>query len=608
MSIRLHHTSSKNSVCYYIKEDFTDPVTRKRTTRTRACLGNLSSLMEKYSVSSRVEVEAILKQEIADLKDKSEELISLKLSPTSLIPKDKKQSFNVGWLCPSKVLSMLGLAEICQNVTEQHRIQYSLEDILRSLVCARIIDPVSKRSTIKVCERMYGCSVPELHDIYHSLPLLAHHRYEIESAIYRNSKKICERINTVLYYDCTNFYFETEDDDDFRKYGKSKENRPNPIVQYGMFMDASGIPIADICFAGNKNESFSMSSLEQILEKDFGHSRFIVCADAALNGFENKLYNDRKENGAYIVTQPVKKLKKEEREWVIDPHGWQVLGSESRFCIEDLGSTVRIDGTDVRTDSIVFYKEKWIRITKRSRQTGKRETIDEHLIVSFSTKYQKYEKKIREAKIKRAEKLLKEPGEVAKTNNQRDPRYYIKQTVSGDESEKKTAYELNLEKIAADSKLDGFYAVVTDLEDEDISTVIETNKQRWEIEECFRIMKSELKTRPVYVRHEDAIKGHLLLCFLALIVYRIIEQYLDEQYTVTEVMETLQNLDVALVKEPVYHPAFVRSDLTDKLAEIFGYQFAYEAITEKKLNKYVRNARGKNIAQFVKDKNRRETL
>lgn len=218
---------------------------------------------------------------------------------------------------------------------------------------------------------MYGCSVPELHDIYHSLPLLAHHRYEIESAIYRNSKKICERINTVLYYDCTNFYFETEDDDDFRKYGKSKENRPNPIVQYGMFMDASGIPIADICFAGNKNESFSMSSLEQILEKDFGHSRFIVCADAALNGFENKLYNDRKENGAYIVTQPVKKLKKEEREWVIDPHGWQVLGSESRFCIEDLGSTVRIDGTDVRTDSIVFYKEKWIRITKRSRQTGK---------------------------------------------------------------------------------------------------------------------------------------------------------------------------------------------------------------------------------------------
>lgn len=170
---------------------------------------------------------------------------------------------------------------------------------------------------------------------------------------------------------------------------------------------------------------------------------------------------------------------------------------------------------------------------------------------------------------------------MAKTNNQRDPRYYIKQTVSGDESEKKTAYELNLEKIAADSKLDGFYAVVTDLEDEDISTVIETNKQRWEIEECFRIMKSELKTRPVYVRHEDAIKGHLLLCFLALIVYRIIEQYLDEQYTVTEVMETLQNLDVALVKEPVYHPAFVRSDLTDKLAEIFGYQFAYEAITEK---------------------------
>ncbi|WP_276930947.1 IS1634 family transposase [Faecalibaculum rodentium] len=606
MSIRLHHTQSKNSICYYIKEDFTDPITHKRSTRTHSCLGNLSSLMQKYSVSSREEVEAILKKEIAAMKVQSEDLISLQLSPSSLIPKDKYQDFNVGWLYPSKVLSMLGLTEISKVISERSRFQFSLEDILRSMVCARIIDPVSKRSSIDVIQHMYGCPAPQIHDVYHSLQVLARYRYEIESAIYQKSRNICHRINTVLYYDCTNFYFETEDEDDFRKYGKSKENRPNPILQYGLFMDAAGIPIADICFPGNKNESFSLSALEQTLEKDFQCSRFIVCADAALNGFDNKLYNDRKDNGAYIVTQPVKKLKNPEKDWVIDPHGWQVLGSDVLYDIEDLGPTVMINGSEVRTDSVVFYKDKWIETKKKSRQTGKLEVLREHLIASFSTKYQKYQYKIREAKIKRAEKLLKAPGKISRTSNQRDPRYYIKQTASESEGRLAgTSYELDEDKISEDRKLDGFYAVVTDLEDQEIGTVIEVNRHRWEIEECFRIMKSELKTRPVYVRREDAIQGHLLICFLALIVYRIIEQYLDHEYTVEEVMKTLQNQRIALIKEPVYHPAFSRTELTDKLAEIFGYQLAYEALTEKRLNKYVRNAKSKNMAQFVKDQKRR---
>ncbi len=606
MSIRLHHTQSKNSICYYIKEDFTDPITHKRSTRTHSSLGNLSSLMQKYSVSSREEVEAILKQEIEALKVQSEDLISLQLSPDSLIPKDSHQDFNAGWLYPSKVLSMLGLKEISNTISERSRFQFSLEDIIRSLVCARIIDPVSKRSSIDVMKHMYGCPVPQIHDVYHSLGILAKYRYEIESAIYQQSRKICQRLNSVLYYDCTNFYFETEDEDDFRKYGKSKENRPNPIVQYGLFMDSSGIPIADICFPGNKNESFSMSALEQILEKDFQCSRFIVCADAALNGFDNKLYNDRKDNGAYIVTQPVKKLKKAEQEWVTDPSGWKTLGSHALYDIGDLGPTVMINGSEVRTDSVVFYKDKWTETKKKSRQTGKQEVLREHLIASFSTKYQKYQYKIREAKIKRAEKLLKAPGKISRTNNQRDPRYYIKQTACGNDGRPAgTGYVLDEEKICEDRKLDGFYAVVTDLEDEEISTVIEVNRQRWEIEECFRIMKSELKARPVYVRREDAIQGHLLICFLALVVYRIIEQYLDHEYTVEEVMKTLQNQRIALIKEPVYHPAFSRTELTDRLADIFGYQLAYEALTEKKLNKYIRNAKSKNMAQFVKEQKRR---
>ncbi|MFA1014391.1 IS1634 family transposase [Dubosiella newyorkensis] len=600
MSIRLHSTSSKGSVCYYIKEDYTNPLTKKRTTRNRQSLGNLSSLMEKYSVSSREEVESILKMEIEAMRKAEKKLITLDFDSSALLPLDSVSSFNVGYLFPWKILSMLGISAICRSIAQRNNFKFDLEEIMRLLVCARIIAPGSKKGTLDTARSFYRCPLPNLHDVYRALPVLAQERYFIEKEIYKNSQKICTRDSAILFYDCTNFYFEIEEDDDFRRYGKSKENRPNPIAQYGLFTDRGGIPIADICFEGNRNESFSMRELEKTLEKDFGFSRFIVCADAALNGFENKLYNDRKENGAYIVTQPIKKMKKTDREWALDRRGWRILGSEKIYDLDQLGETVFIHGHEIPAKKVTFYKDRWIKTIKKSHDSGKKEELEEHIIVSYSTKYRNYQRRIREKKLERAEAMLKNPGKITKTTDQRNPRYYIHPIEKDGNSTPE--YELDTQRIAEDMRYDGFYAVTTDLKDEDIELIIQANHQRWEIEECFRIMKSELEVRPIFVSRREAIEGHLLTCFIALVVYRILEQYLENKYTIKEIIETLKNMNAGRLKGAVYRPTLTRTELTDELAKIFEYQFAYEVIEEKDLNKIVKNANGKNVAKFIKER------
>lgn len=251
-------------------------------------------------------------------------------------------------------------------------------------------------------------------------------RYLIESRLYNNSKSIHARNTSILYYDCTNFYFELEEEKEICKYGKSKENRPNPIVQYGLFIDADGLPIADYIFDGNKNEQYSLMELEKQVEADFGLSKFVVCADAGLNGWENKTYNDKKRNGAYIVTQPIKKLKKSLKEWALDPNGWKILNHNETYNISELSDTIEVNGKAYKTSDITFYKDRWRKETKHSNLTNKKEVLEEHLIVSFNTKYKKYQKKIRDKKIERAQKMVKNPSNI-KTNNQRDPRYYLKE-------------------------------------------------------------------------------------------------------------------------------------------------------------------------------------
>lgn len=599
MSKRLKSTLSKNSESFYIIEDFTNPQTKKRSTCVYERLGSLKDLKVKYHTDSRDKILSILTDHLNELRLLDAEYksdVTVILSQSNLIPLNHKRQYNLGYLYPRNILSTLGITNICKAISEHRSFQFNLAKIIMDLVCTRIIYPGSKRSSYEDCHKFFEVPSYQLEDIYRSLPVLAQERYFIESELYKTSKQLFGRDTSILYYDCTNFYFEIEEENDFCKYGKSKENRPNPIVQYGLFTDSDGIPIADITFEGNKNEQSSLRKLEKQIEEDFQFSKFIVCADAGLNGWENKVYNDKKSQGAYIVTQPIKKLKKNLKEWAISPTGWRILGHNEQFDISHLGEDISIDGKKVKTNTIVFYKDRWEKTTKKSEVAGqKKYELEEHIIVSYSTKYKDYQKHIRDKKIERAEKMLENPGKVG-TNNPRDPKYYIqeiKTTPLGEVAEDVT-YCINQTKVDEDKKYDGFYAVATDLEDEDLSLVIKANKQRWEIEENFEIMKSEFKSRPMYVTTKDAINGHLLICFIALLVYRLLEKkYLKEKYTSAEIIYSLRDLNVTCINGGNYIPSFERTEFIDDLAQLFGFQPSAEVLTQKYINKFLRVANSK---------------
>lgn len=590
---RIKVTKSKNSESFYIIDDFTDPKTKKRSTFVVERLGSLSTLKSKYDTDSRDVILLNLNQYLDKLRhqDKTNQAsIPVLFSPSQLISMNDERLYNLGYLFPKNILCSLGINDICKQISGHRKFRFDLTSIICDLVTTRIIYPGSKRSSFKDAHHFLDIPQYELEDIYRSLPVLADERYYIEKELYKNSSQLFERNTSVLYYDCTNFYFEIEEEDDFIKYGKSKENRPNPIVQYGLFMDANGLPIADISFEGNKNEQYSLRELEQVIEKDFEFSKFIVCADAGLNGWENKVYNDKKDHGAYIVTQPIRKLKKNLKDWAVDPAGWKIVGCSKTYNINELKDTTVIDGKEYRTDKLVFYKDRWETTKKKTEQSQGKYTLEEHIIVSFSTKYRRYQRRIRDKKIERAHKLLKNPGKLG-TDNPRDPRYYINRldTTQYGEAAEETHYSINETKVQEDMKYDGLYAVATDLEDSDISVIIDANKQRWEIEESFEIMKSEFRARPAYVKTEEAIKGHLLICFIALLVYRILEkEFLKEQYTCREIIQTLRELNITHIGGNNYIPSFKRTELVDEIAQVFGFQPSRELLTQKYLKKFSR--------------------
>lgn len=595
MAKRIKTTKSKNSESFYVIDDFTDPKTKKRSTFVVEKLGSINSLKEKYNTDSRDEIMNILKSYVDLLRKQDKEnnaLISINLSPSKLIPLDEERLYNIGYLFIKNILTSLGIKDICKNLKLKHRFQFDIYSIICDLVCTRIIYPGSKRSSYQSAQHFLDIPKYQLEDVYRSLPVLSKERYYIESELYKNSVDIFSRNTSVLYYDCTNFYFEVEEEDDFKKYGKSKENRPNPIVQYGLFMDADGIPIADMTFEGNRNEQFSLKELEEKIENDFHFSRFIVCADAGLNGWENKVYNDKKAQGAYIVTQPIKKLPKKLKDWAVDPKGWKILGYSGEYDISELNRSISLDGKIHQTKDIVFYKDRWEKTTKKTKQSEGKYTLEEHFIITYSTKYSDYQKHIREKKLERAKKLLKNPGKIG-TSNPRDPKYYIKRTDTTENGEvaDEIYYAIDEEKVAEDMRYDGFYAVTTDLEDSNLELIIKANKRRWEIEESFEIMKNEFKTRPIYVTLEEAIKGHLLTCFIALLVYRILEKkYLKEEYTCQHIIKTLRTMNITHVGGNNYIPSFKRTELVDRLAEEFGFQPSRELLTQKYLKKFSRVA------------------
>nr|WP_288754432.1 IS1634 family transposase [uncultured Anaerostipes sp.] len=439
-----------------------------------------------------------------------------------------------------------------------------------------MLSPSSKLSSYDFCKTLLEPPKYNLSDVYRALSLIAEESDLIQSELYKNSNFVHPRNKKILYYDCTNYYFEIEEDDDLRRYGKSKEHRPNPIVTMGLFMDADGIPLAFDIFPGNKNEQTTLKPLESKILQDFDCSEFIFCSDAGLGSASNRRFN-MLGNRAYIITHSLKKMKKEDRDIALNPEQFRKLGSD-RFI--DLRT---LDEKEEDVFNSIYYKEIPV-------VTG---NMDENLIITYSPKYKAYQRKIRSRQIERSKKIIETPGRKHKGKNQNDPMRFVKKTSvtpDGEIAEKKV-YDIDLEQIKKEEMYDGFYAVITNLEG-NIREIININKQRWEIEENFRIMKTDFEARPVYVRREDRIKAHFMTCYISLLLYRLLERKLGNAYTSNQIIETLRSMNMTLLNTASgYIPSYTRTELTDDLHKTFGFRTDYEFITKASMRNIIKQTK-----------------
>lgn len=549
----------------------------KTSSRIYRKLGKLNDLLARFD-GDRDKMMAWARDEAAkdtaaynNLKEK----VSIEFSPVARIPLNEGRSFNAGYLFLQKICSDLRLDNICRNIRNRHKSTYDLYAILTDLIYARILSPSSKMSSYSYCQSLLEPPKYSLQNVYRALSVLAEEADYIQEDLYRNSNFIHDRNTKILYYDCTNYYFEIEQEDGNKKYGKSKEHRPNPIVTMGLFMDADGLPLAFDVYPGNQNEQLTLKPLENKVIRDFDCSEFIFCSDAGLGSVKNRFINSFG-NRSYVITHSLKKLKEEDRQIALNPTQFRLPGSTKMIDLRAL------DETDENVFNNIYYKEIPL-------ITGE---MDETLIVTYSPKYRNYQRKIRARQIERAEKMIAS-GKKRRGKNPNDPARFIRKTSVTDDGEiaEKVIYELDPEHIREEEMYDGFYAVITNIED-DPAEIIKINRQRWEIEENFRIMKSEFEARPVYVQRDDRIKAHFLTCYISLLVYRLLEKKLDEEYTCSQILETLRGMQMTLLsKESGYIPSYKRTKLTDKLHSVFGFRTDLEFISKASMRSTIRSTK-----------------
>ena len=572
-------TGNKGNQDVYIKQSYRKD-NGKTSSRIYKKLGKYNTLLEQFSGNEKELMDWAKKEAEKETLayNQQKEKVSLSLSPLVRIPLDEERVFNIGYLFLQKICSELRIDNICRNIRNHHKFSYDFHAILTDLIYARILAPSSKLSSYKYCHSLLEPPKYSLQDLYRALSILAEESDFIQEELYKNSNFIHPRNSRILYYDCTNYYFEIEAEDGIKKYGKSKEHRPNPIITMGLFMDADGIPLAFDIFPGNQNEQLTLKPIEKKVIKDFNCSEFIFCSDAGLGGKSNRFLNSFG-NRSYVITYSLKKMKKEERELALLPTQFKVPGSNKLIDLRTL------DESDPKVYNTIYYKEYPL-------VTG---DMDETVIITYSPKYKAYQSKIRNAQIDRAKKMIQSSDKTRKGKGSNDPARFIQRTAVTEDGEiaQKNIYQLDEAKILEESMYDGFYAVVTNLEG-DIREIININKQRWEIEENFRIMKSEFEARPVFVRREDRIKAHFLTCFISLLIYRLLEKKLGEEFTCSQLLETLRNMNVTLLsKDSGYIPSYKRTKITDKLHSSFGFRTDYECIRKSTMRTIIKETKQK---------------
>lgn len=588
--MKLTISKSKNATLYYVQKSYrTD--SGKSSTRTVERLGTIEEVKARFGEENTMDAvkEYIKGLTLADKEQRRD--VVVKLSQNKMIKQNEQNSYNGGYLFLQKVYYELGLDKICNKIEKRHKNEYGLNSILSMLLYTRILYPGSKLSSLEDAKNFIEQPKVDIHQVYRALSLLSKESDGIQAAVYKNSLKLGARHDKVIYYDCTNYYFESEEENGLRQYGRSKENRPNPIVQMGLFTDMDGIPLAFCINPGNTAETTTLKPLEDKLKEDFGLSKVVVCTDGGLASYENRK-NDHVGERAFITVQSLKKLEKSLQDWSMETTGWKIAE------FKDTNETQKAD-MDKQHDkeydlskldpkeyaNMLFYKERWIKVGKKNDQ------LEQRLIVTFSFKYKEYLQHIREKQIARAQSII-ERGVVEKCGKgQNDPKRFIKRdscTVDGELAEY-TSYSLNQEMIDQEARFDGFYGICTDLEDK-ATDIIKTNGGRWIIEDCFRITKTEFEARPVYLQRDDRIKAHFLTCFLALILYKYLAKKINRagcHFSANNIISTLKDMNFVSVAGEGYIPTYTRTDLTNNLHGSAGFRTDTQIVSKQRMKSII---------------------
>ena len=550
---------------------------KKTTSKNVRRIGRLSELKKEYT-----DPIAHFRAEAKRLTDEGRSESSFEIPANLMLDPMKRRRVMLGYIFPQSVYYSLGLDMVMRGIRNESKATYDFNRIMRDLIIGRVLSPLSKSSTY---EKAFSFPEPpdyDLQHVYRSLSLMAKNFDLIEEKAFKGMKKYADVDTSVTYYDCTNFYFEIEEEDGFRTYGKSKENRPNPIVQMGLFLDRNGLPISMCINPGRTNEQKTMIPLEKLMTERFGIEKFVVCADCGLSGKRNLRFNST-ENHGFVVTKSLKKVSEDVRARLMSDGGWKRFGDASGrlYSLKEIRE-------DTNLRDVIFYHDEKFAMGS--------DGFEERIVTTYCGRLREYQRSVRERQLQRAMELIRQ-GKIRKGVNQNDVRRFIvvdNVTENGEVAEKKV-FSIDRERFEEESEYDGFYAVTTDLDD-DPGEIIRINRGRWEIEESFRIMKSDFDGRPVFVSREDRIRAHFLTCYLAFMIFRIIEQKLnkgDVRYTDPEILRTLRDYE-AIDAENFYVGA-MEGKAVRALESTFGLVGSMTAFSKAQFRRLVARSKKEKI-------------
>ena len=529
-----------------------------------------------------------------------------------LIPSENVSSkstlLNIGYFFLQDIYSKLNLKDFIKNITKDKKIKYNLNDITRFLTFDRILNPRSKLAAVNNLDFFYEKPSFSHQNVLRGMDILTDHYDSYLQHLFENSNTIVKRDTSICYYDCTNFYFEVETADEpyydevtgeylygLRQYGPSKEHRPNPIVEMGLFMDKDGIPITMGLYPGNMNEQKTVHELESKMIRTLKNKRIIYCGDAGLGSASIRVFNDLG-GRAFIVTQSIKKLSEELQNDIFNDTGYKLLSNNSCVTLKHMKSFDKFDENNISLYQDKAYKEIIVdsnvdlglfeeKIFKNgnTKTVKSKAILKQKIIITYSRKMAEYQKNIRNKQIERAKALLargvddirKGPNDIAR---------FIKCT-------NRTLYTLDQDRIDLEEKYDGFYAIATNLLEDDPKDIIEINSQRYKIEDCFRVLKTNFNGRPVHHRLDKRIVAHFMICYTALLIYRLLEKQLKDKkydFTINEILTTLKNMNVSNRDGLFYEAEFTSSKVCTALNDLFNFGLDKKYYQNSELTKLVK--------------------